>query len=72
VEGLAYPLIDFTSNGLTHAYSDNKREPNPYRIGDVILTESFGLLRFNLKSRQVFFTMLEDVNKLRGELQQTY
>ena len=72
VVGLSYPLIDFTSSGLTHAYSDYKGEPNPYRIGDVIFTESFGLLRFNLKSRQVRFTMLGDGNELLGELKQTY
>ncbi len=48
VEGLKYPLIDFTSSGLTHSYADYKGESNRYRVGRVISTRSFGVLKFDL------------------------
>lgn len=71
-EGLKYPLIDFTSSGLTHAYSKFKGEPNPYRVGEVVSTESFGIVKFNFKKKQVIFEMLGDGGELLGEEQQGY
>jgi alkaline phosphatase D len=64
VAGLNYPLVDFTSSGLTHAYRGFKGEPNPYRIGDVIFTESFGVLRFNFDSNEIKMEIRGDNNKL--------
>ncbi|MGB5943138.1 MAG: alkaline phosphatase D family protein [Leeuwenhoekiella sp.] len=55
MDGLDYPLIDFTSSGLTHAYTSFDGEPNTFRVGEVITTESFGLLSFDLKSMEVTF-----------------
>ncbi|WP_459212873.1 alkaline phosphatase D family protein [Aquimarina rhabdastrellae] len=51
------PLIDFTSSGLTHAYTKFKKEPNVYRFGNVVAKPSFGILRFNLKEKNVLFEM---------------
>ena len=48
-----YPLIDFTSSGLTHSYTDFSGEYNPYRVGDVVFDKSFGLLQFNFKTKEV-------------------
>ena len=45
--GMTYPLIDFTSSGLTHSYTSFKSEPNPYRISNVIADKNFGILHFD-------------------------
>lgn len=44
VEGLDYPLIDFTSSGLTHTWKEYFPEPNSYRMGDLIVQKNFGLI----------------------------
>ncbi len=72
VERVNYPLVDFTSSGLTHAYSKFEGEPNPFRVGDVVNTESFGIVKFNIKKKQVFFEMQGDGGEVLGELQQQY
>ncbi|MFS4492328.1 alkaline phosphatase D family protein [Maribacter sp. 2308TA10-17] len=72
VEGLAYPLIDFTSSGLTHAYSKFSGEPNPFRVGEVVSTESFGVLEFDFDKDEVVFKMLGDGGAILGELRQSY
>ncbi len=55
LETLSYPLVDFTSSGLTHAYRDFSGEPNKYRVGKVISTESYGLLHLNFVTGEVVF-----------------
>ena len=72
IPGLPYPLLDFTSSGLTHAYSKFKGEPNRFRVGEVVATESFGWLAINLKTREVTLQMLGDNGEVLGELQQNY
>lgn len=72
VEGLSYSLIDFTSSGLTHAYSKFEGEPNPFRVGKVVSTESFGIVKFNFKKKQVLFEMVGDRGEVLGEVQQDY
>ncbi len=72
VNGLAYPLIDFTSSGLTHAYQGYTGEPNPFRVGEVVFTESFGTLEFNFQEKKVTFKMLGDKGRVLGELEQQY
>ncbi len=65
-------LIDFTSSGLTHAYRDFKGEPNMYRMGYVVPTESFGVLRLNLKTNRVLFQMIGDGNVVLQSHQRFY
>jgi alkaline phosphatase D len=60
IPGLSYPLIDFTSSGLTHAYTKFKGEPNPYRTSKVVAKESFGLLQFYAKERKLLLEMVTD------------
>ncbi len=72
VDGLAYPLIDFTSSGLTHAYHSFTGEPNPFRVSEVVSTESFGTVHFDFKSSTAVFQMLGDNGELLGEMRQTY
>ena len=47
IEGNSHPLIDFTSSGLTHSYTDFNKEINPYRVGNVVSNKSFGILKFD-------------------------
>ncbi len=57
IKGLKYPLIDFTSSGLTHAYTAYKGESNRYRIGNVVALPSFGVLKFDFDSYIVSMQM---------------
>ncbi|MUH35844.1 alkaline phosphatase family protein [Zobellia amurskyensis] len=72
IPGLQYPLVDFTSSGLTHSYTAYKGETNPFRVGDVVSIKSFGLIKFNFKTKEAWMQMLGDDLKLLGELHQTY
>lgn len=47
VDGLPYPVYDFTSSGLTHTWSEAREEPNPYRVGQLIVQKNFGLITIN-------------------------
>ncbi|WKB81697.1 alkaline phosphatase D family protein [Cellulophaga lytica] len=72
VKDLNYPLVDFTSSGLTHTYTGFSGEENPYRVGDVVFVKSFGVLNFNFDTKTVNFKMIGDNGKVLGELKQTY
>jgi alkaline phosphatase D len=45
LNGLDYPLYDFTSSGLTHTIQAGLKEPNRYRIGNRIISKNFGLIK---------------------------
>lgn len=64
VPGLSYPLVDFTSSGMTHSYEGFKGEENPYRMGQVVPKKSYGILEFNFEDNKVLM-------KIRGEQNQT-
>ena len=72
VAGLSYPLIDFTSSGLTHVYDAFSGEENPYRVGEVVSEKSFGLLTIDLRSKSVVFSIRGDNGKVLGQTQQSY
>lgn len=72
IDGLDYPIIDFTSSGLTHAYSEFSGEPNPFRVGTVIKTESFGVLEFNFLTNKVDFLIVGDEGTVFSKLEQSY
>ena len=72
LEGLPYPLIDFTSSGMTHSYSSFSGEPNRYRVSDVISEKNFGLLRFNFEQNRVTLEIRGENNELLEELSQSY
>ena len=57
IEGLNYPLIDFTSSGLTHTYIDGATEGNPMRISNVIKKLNFGILLFNFEKNEITFEL---------------
>ncbi len=72
VSGLSYPLIDFTSSGLTHAYEGFSEEYNPQRIGRVVSSKSFGLVKINFVKKAVRLQMVGDEGQILQELEQSY
>lgn len=72
VEQLPYPLIDFTSSGLTHVYSNFSGEENPYLKGEVINQTNFGLLKFDFTNNRVFMEIRGKENKLLAQWIQNY
>lgn len=72
IEGLPYPLIDFTSSGLTHSYTDFKGEPNKYRLGNVVSKKSFGQLNFDFKTNAVTLEIRGENNVIYESYAQNY
>ncbi|SFF36307.1 alkaline phosphatase D family protein [Flavobacterium xueshanense] len=72
VAKLAYPIVDFTSSGLTHTYTSFSGEENPYVKGEVITDINFGLLKFDFKNNKVIMEIRGKQNKLLQEYVQIY
>ncbi|OIQ38259.1 MAG: alkaline phosphatase [Bacteroidetes bacterium MedPE-SWsnd-G1] len=72
VEGLSYPLIDFTSSGLTHSATNNLGEDNKYRVGELVNQQSFGILKFNFESNTVLMEMRGNNNELQQSIKEQY
>ncbi len=72
LEGLTYPLVDFTSSGLTHSYSDFSGEPNPFRVGEVVSTTSFGVVELDLEAGEATFKIMGEQGNVLQELKQAY
>lgn len=72
IDGLTYPLIDFTSSGMTHSYTSFKGELNPYRIVDVVSEKSFGLLKIDLLKKEVTMEIRGKNNTLLQSYTQKY
>ncbi len=67
-----YPLIDFTSSGLTHSYTSFSGEENPFRVSEVINQINFGLVKFDFKSNRVLFEVRGENNVLLEQFVQQY
>jgi alkaline phosphatase D len=61
LEGLPYPLYDFTSSGMTHIRSGTS-EVNKLRVGDMIVKKNFGLLKIRWEGEKPIVTM-----EIRGQ-----
>ncbi|RTZ06989.1 alkaline phosphatase family protein [Flavobacterium bomense] len=72
VRGLSYPLVDFTSSGLTHTYASFSGEENPYVKGEVIKDINFGLLKFDFENNKVIMEIRGKENTLLQEYVQIY
>jgi alkaline phosphatase D len=72
IEGLKYPLIDFTSSGMTKTYPDDPDDPNRYRIGDQVRQLNFGVLKFDIQNRKVIMELRGENNNLYESLVQKY
>ena len=53
--GLSYPLVDFTSSGLTHTWPHFSTEGNEYRVSNIIKRLNFGVLFFDFENKAVTF-----------------
>lgn len=71
VSGLTYPLIDFTSSGMTHSSENFTKEYNPARIGKVVSIKSFGVLKINFDKKKVVMEMRGN-GTLQQKIVQTY
>ena len=67
-----YPVIDFTSSGLTHVYSGFTEEPNPYRTGVVVPKISFGVIQFYFQEHRAEFQIVGDAGEVFATLNQSY
>lgn len=72
IDGLPYPIIDFTSSGLTHSYTDFKGEPNKYRLGNVVSKMSFGIVNFDFKTNAVTLEIRGENNVVFETYTQNY
>lgn len=72
IAGLAYPLIDFTSSGLTHSYTGFKGEPNQFRIGNVVSKRSFGILKFEHRKNTIIMEIRGEDNVIYESYAQNY
>lgn len=68
----AYPIVDFTSSGLTHAYSGFTEESNPFRLGEVVPKISFGVIQFDFSQHRANFQIVGDTGEVLGDLMQVY
>jgi alkaline phosphatase D len=46
---VAYPIYEVTASGLTHSATNNKGEPNRYRVGKLINVLNFGVITIDWK-----------------------
>ncbi|WP_073018383.1 alkaline phosphatase D family protein [Flavobacterium micromati] len=72
IDSLPYPLVDFTSSGLTHTYKGFSGEENPYQKGEVVKDINFGLLKFDFKNNKVIMEIRGIDNKLMQQFIQIY
>jgi len=72
VDDLSYPLVDFTSSGLTHSYSSFSGEPNQYRVGEVVSDKSYGIINLNIEEKRAEFKIMGDNGTVLQELKQSY
>ena len=72
IDSLNYPLIDFTSSGLTHSYANSSGETNKFRVGSLVSKKSFGILKFDLKTNRVLMEIRGENNKIYESFTQNY
>jgi alkaline phosphatase D len=56
--GLSYPLYDFTSSGITHTWAEPWTEHNPYRVGELVIQKTFGVIKIDWQGKAPKVTML--------------
>lgn len=69
---ISFPLIDFTSSGLTHSYTSFNGEPNGFRVGEVVSTTSFGWVEVDILKMEVHFKIMGENGQVYQELKQAY
>ena len=64
-----FPLLDFTSSGLTHSYTGFSVEPNAYRVKEVVSTTSFGILDIDFEAKVVQAYIVGDQREVLESLE---
>jgi len=72
LEGLDYPLIDFTTSGMTKVYPDTPEDINQYRVGHQVKKLNFGLITFDFKNQKVTMEIRGENNVIHDVLEQQY
>jgi len=67
LQGLPYPLYDFTSSGLTHTWPEPWKEDNSLRVGNLIIKKTFGLIILHWSKKEVKATL-----QIRGKDNQVF
>ena len=57
LDGLKYPLYDFTSSGLTHTWSVPWEESNALRVGQLIIQKNYGMVKVDWKKKGPVVTL---------------
>jgi alkaline phosphatase D len=74
LDGLQYPLYEFTSSGLTHSWNSKRPEENEFRIGELIIQKNFGLIhiKHDKKSIQINLGIYGSNNEKLAEISAGY
>lgn len=64
LDSLPYPLYELTSSGMTHTWSSVGKEPNQYRVSDLIAKLAYGVIRIDWNTGEPTLTL--EVNGLEG------
>lgn len=72
LDGMSYPLIDFTSSGLTHSYAEFTNEPNQFRVSKVTSIPSFGIIRLDFEKKEANLKIMGENGTVYQELKQVY
>ncbi len=72
IVNFTYPLIDFTSSGMTHSYTSFSGEENKFRISNVVFDKNFGIMKFNFDQNKVDFEIRGENNVLLESHSQKY
>ncbi|WP_375578904.1 alkaline phosphatase D family protein [Marivirga tractuosa] len=67
LEGIKYPLIDVTSSGLTHTWKEEPKEINQHRIGNIVNSLNYGLVKIEETENG-----LRVISEIRGKDQELY
>lgn len=70
--GLSYPLVDFTTSGMTMTYIDGSTEANEFRVSNVIKRLNFGVILFDFESMEVTFEIRGENDFLYEQFKQQY
>ncbi len=66
IEGVDYPIYDFTASGLTHTWGVPQPEPNMHRVDSLIIAKNYGVLRINWQGNTP--SVLMEIKGENGEL----
>lgn len=70
--GLSYPLVDFTSSGLTHTFPGDPMDSNRYRVGEGTKDLNYGVFHFDFDTQTVLMELRGIDNTLIQEFKQTF